>query len=70
MAPAVHGAGGGAGEPCHYLAGGQAAPAGDLQWRDPAATEANIAWARDTFEALRPYMSARRYVNNLRADDG
>ena len=39
------------------------------QWRDQAKTEANIAWARETFEALRPYMSGRSYVNNLSADD-
>jgi len=40
------------------------------QWQDPAETEANIGWAAETFEALRPYMSGRRYVNNLSADDG
>ena len=40
------------------------------QWQDPARTEANIGWATETFEALRPYMSGRRYVNNLSADDG
>jgi FAD binding domain/Berberine and berberine like len=40
------------------------------QWQDPASTEANVAWARETFEALRPYLSGRRYVNNLSADDG
>ena len=33
-------------------------------------TIANIAWARETFEALRPYMASWRYVNNLPADDG
>jgi len=40
------------------------------QWQDQAHTEANIAWASKTFAALRPYMSGRRYVNNLSADDG
>jgi Berberine and berberine like len=40
------------------------------QWQDRADTDANIAWASETFSALRPYMSARRYVNNLSADDG
>jgi hypothetical protein len=40
------------------------------QWRDRADTDANIAWARETFSALRPHMGARRYVNNLSADDG
>jgi FAD/FMN-containing dehydrogenase len=40
------------------------------QWQDPADTGANIAWAKETFEALRPYLSGRQYLNNLPADDG
>lgn len=40
------------------------------QWTDPADTEANVAWARETFDALRPFMIDRAYVNNLAADDG
>jgi FAD/FMN-containing dehydrogenase len=40
------------------------------QWQNQADTEANIRWATETFEALRPYLSARSYVNNLSADDG
>ena len=40
------------------------------QWQDQGATEANIAWAAETFEALRPYMADRSYLNNLSADDG
>ncbi len=39
------------------------------QWDDPGETEANIAWARDTFDALRPYTDERVYSNNLAADD-
>ena len=39
------------------------------QWTDRADTEANISWARETFDALRPYMAERAYVNNLSADD-
>jgi hypothetical protein len=39
------------------------------QWADPADTEPNIAWTRDTFEALQPHMADRRYVNYLSADD-
>ncbi|HEX4866644.1 MAG TPA: FAD-binding oxidoreductase [Acidimicrobiales bacterium] len=39
------------------------------QWADPADTEPNIAWTRETFEALRPHMAKRRYVNYLSADD-
>ena len=40
------------------------------QWTDPLDTEQNIAWARDTFEALRPCMTGRSYINNLIAEDG
>ena len=39
------------------------------QWTDPADTEQNIAWTRETFEALQPHMANRRYVNYLAADD-
>jgi FAD/FMN-containing dehydrogenase len=39
------------------------------QWSDPSQTEAGIAWARDTFEALSPYMADRSYTNYLPADD-
>jgi len=39
-------------------------------WTDPAHDEANIAWARDTFAALSPYMADAAYVNYLDADDG
>ena len=39
------------------------------QWADPADSEPNIAWTRETFEALRPHMANRRYVNYLSADD-
>ncbi len=40
------------------------------QWADPADTQANVAWTRETFDALRPYISDRRYMNYLSADDG
>jgi FAD/FMN-containing dehydrogenase len=39
------------------------------QWMDRAETESNIAWARETFEMLRPYLTDRRYANFLSADD-
>lgn len=39
------------------------------QWSDRSASEANIAWTRETFESLRPHLSDRAYVNNLAADD-
>jgi len=40
------------------------------QWPDLRETEPNIAWAKETFEALQPYMANRSYVNNLTAEDG
>jgi hypothetical protein len=39
------------------------------QWSDPSDTDANIAWVRDTFAALEPYMAPRVYVNYLADDD-
>jgi FAD/FMN-containing dehydrogenase len=39
------------------------------QWTDPAQTEAGIAWARETFDALSPFMADRSYTNYLPADD-
>jgi FAD/FMN-containing dehydrogenase len=39
------------------------------QWSDPARTQAGIAWARKTFDALSPYMADRCYTNYLSADD-
>jgi FAD/FMN-containing dehydrogenase len=38
-------------------------------WTDPALTEPGIAWARETFNALSPYMADRSYTNYLSADD-
>jgi FAD/FMN-containing dehydrogenase len=40
------------------------------QWLDPHETDANIAWAKETFEALHPHLAERQYLNNLPADDG
>jgi FAD/FMN-containing dehydrogenase len=40
------------------------------QWADPADTRSNIAWTRETFEALGPHMTDRRYMNYMSADDG
>jgi FAD/FMN-containing dehydrogenase len=39
------------------------------QWVDPAETDVNIAWTRETFDALRSFVADRVYVNNLSADD-
>src|SRR5579871_255890 len=38
-------------------------------WSDPAADEANIAWARDMYAVLRPFGMRGVYVNNL-GDEG
>jgi FAD/FMN-containing dehydrogenase len=40
------------------------------QWQDPADTGPGIAWAKETFEQLRPYLAGRQYLNNLPGDDG
>jgi FAD/FMN-containing dehydrogenase len=37
-------------------------------WTDPAATEANIRWTRETHTALRPQLTARRWLNYLGDD--
>jgi FAD/FMN-containing dehydrogenase len=39
------------------------------QWQGQRESKANIGWARETFDALRPHMAGRSYVNNLTADD-
>jgi FAD/FMN-containing dehydrogenase len=39
-------------------------------WDDPADDEVNIAWARETWERIRPFSTGRTYVNFLNADDG
>jgi FAD/FMN-containing dehydrogenase len=38
------------------------------QWTSPGETNRGIAWARDTFSALTPYLSSTRYVNYLEDD--
>jgi hypothetical protein len=38
------------------------------QWSDPAETERGIAWARETFASLTPFMASTRYVNYLEDD--
>ena len=39
-------------------------------WTDPARTEDNIRWTRDTVAALRPHLSARTWLNYLGDDQG
>jgi FAD/FMN-containing dehydrogenase len=38
-------------------------------WTDPAATDENVVWTRETFAAMGPHLTDRRYVNYLDADD-
>jgi FAD/FMN-containing dehydrogenase len=38
-------------------------------WLDPADTDENIRWTRESHAALRPHLRAGRYVNYLGADD-
>ena len=39
------------------------------QWADPADSERNIAWTRETFAAMEPHLADAVYVNNL-GDEG
>jgi berberine-like enzyme len=39
-------------------------------WTDPAATEENIAWTRETFAALKPHFRSGRWLNYLADDQG
>ncbi len=39
-------------------------------WVDPADTEANIAWTRETHAALAPHLTDRRWLNYLGDDQG
>ena len=39
------------------------------QWLDPAENDRHIAWARDTYSALQPYLGTTRYVNYLGGDE-
>jgi FAD/FMN-containing dehydrogenase len=39
-------------------------------WLDPADTEANLAWTRETHAAFAPYLSERRWLNYLTDDQG
>jgi FAD/FMN-containing dehydrogenase len=37
-------------------------------WMDPAATDENVAWTRETHAALRPHLDERRWMNYLGDD--
>ena len=39
------------------------------QWSDAKDTERGIAWARDSYTALGPYLGTTRYVNYLGTDE-
>ncbi len=39
-------------------------------WMDPAATDENIAWTRDTHRALAPHLDEARWLNYLGDDQG
>ena len=38
-------------------------------WADPAATDENVAWARESHASLEPFTSGLRYVNYMGEDD-
>ncbi|HWO40761.1 MAG TPA: FAD-binding oxidoreductase [Candidatus Eisenbacteria bacterium] len=40
------------------------------QWLDPAENARNIAWARESYDAMRPHFASGRYVNYLGEDEG
>ncbi len=40
------------------------------QWADPREAEANIAWTKEFFEAMRPHLDEAVYVNNLGEEGG
>ena len=40
------------------------------EWLDPVDNASNIAWARESYDAMRPSFTAGRYVNYLGDDDG
>ena len=40
------------------------------EWLDPAETEQNIAWARDTYAAVERHSASARWLNYLDDDDG
>lgn len=39
------------------------------QWLEASATQANVAWARDTYAALAPHFASGRYANYLNAEE-
>jgi FAD/FMN-containing dehydrogenase len=39
------------------------------QWSDPSETDLHIAWCRDTYKALQPFLGTTRYMNYLAVDE-
>jgi hypothetical protein len=39
------------------------------QWLDASENDRHIAWARETYAALQPFLGATRYVNYLGNDE-
>jgi len=39
------------------------------EWMDPATTKACTAWARETYDAMKPFRSTARYVNYMGDDE-
>ena len=39
------------------------------EWVEPGEDGAQIAWARETYEALKPFMASGGYVNHLSGDE-
>jgi FAD/FMN-containing dehydrogenase len=40
------------------------------EWLDPADTDKNVKWTRETYAAMQPFMAPGRYVNYLEGDEG
>jgi hypothetical protein len=38
-------------------------------WTDPAATDENVAWTKEIFTSMAPFMVGRRYLNYFSEDD-
>ena len=40
------------------------------EWVDPTTNDACIAWAKNSYDAMQPFMGPGRYVNYLGDDEG
>ncbi len=39
------------------------------QWTDPSETDPCVAWTRESYDAMEPFMTANRYSNYLAHDE-